>query len=466
MKIAALIVSLISVISPMLVQADTWNPVPPVQIPGTAIALPVVIPSYGSLLNEFLVSWIDGVTNDPFYATFNGMNWSTPAAIPGGLPAMSAVFPFFSSTLGEWLVTWVDLASHSPMYATFNGAIWSLTAAIPGGLPVGIGSPVLSSFDPIVGEFLVVWIDSASGNPFYTTFNGTTWSSPTPIPGSSPADPNAAVFPVYASLSGEFLVTWLDAASELPFYALFNGTSWTTPAGIPGSSPVVSGAPVLSSYDSLLGLFLVTWPDAVSNTPYFAIYNGTSWTAPATIPGSAQAVPFVFSSFDSSSGEFLATWVDIATFTPFYATFSGTTWSAPTTIPGSSMGFPVISSAAPDKFLVIWSSFSSLPFYSTFAPSLPSVITGLADQNRSLLQIELFNVIRWTAPGGMAWTPALYLLYRNPGLTDLAGSVPAAGPLEFIDHNRQRETLYAYYLVAVDTLNVQHFLGSVTVRSE
>lgn len=93
-------------------------------------------------------------------------------------------------------------------------------------------------------------------------------------------------------------------------------------------------------------------------------------------------------------------------------------------------------------------------------------IVGLADQNRSVLQKELFNAIQWAAPTGVPWTPAVYQIYRDAALTNLAGTVPATGPLQFVDHNRQKETAYTYYLVAVDTLNVSHFLGSVTVLSE
>jgi hypothetical protein len=465
MKIFSLIVSLICINSPVLIHADTWNPVPPIQIPGSAPTANIVSASYSPSLGEFFVGWVDGSSNNPLYAIFNGTTWTAPAVIPGGSLASDTLFSSFSSTLGKFLVTWTELGSQNPMYATFNGVTWSAPATIPASLPVASGSPVVSSFDPTDGEFLVTWIDSVSGNPFYATFNGTIWSTPTAIPGSLPGVPNSGVIPIFGSLAGEFLVTWLDATSNFPFYALFNGSTWTAPAAIPGSIPIAPDNPVISSYDSVLGLFLVTWQD--STNPYFAIYNGASWTTPSAIPSAMPAGPIVFSSFDSRSDKFLITWQDTATLTPFYTTFDGLSWGTPTTIPSSLMANPpILSAAAPDEFLVTWNLPTNEPFYSTFSPSSPVTIAGLADQNRSLLQTELFNVVRWTAPSGVSWTPALYELYRDPGLTDLAGSVPATGPLQFVDHNRQRDTLYTYYLVAVDTLDVSHFLGSVTIRSE
>jgi hypothetical protein len=100
-----------------------------------------------------------------------------------------------------------------------------------------------------------------------------------------------------------------------------------------------------------------------------------------------------------------------------------------------------------------------------FALPPPYSIIGLSEQLRPILQSKFLTVIRWTAPTGVPWTPAVYLIYRNAGLTDLVGSARANGPLQFVDSNTQRGVTYTYCLVAADTVSVQHFLGSVVVTS-
>jgi hypothetical protein len=471
MKLSSLLLSLSCIIAPMSVHSNTWNPDPPLPIPGAiaGVSAARISSSYSPTLAEFLTTWVESVGDFPVYALFNGSSWTTPAHIPGSSTAVPAgVFSSFG--LGIFVSTWLNNSPAIATYATFNGSSWTTPAQI-GATATAVG-PINPAFDSLAGTFLATWINSVTNLPTYSIFNGVSWSTPTAIPGSSTALANGA-FLSFDAVSGKFLVVWKDQSTGFPFYALFDGTNWTTPVAIPGAGATSDGAVIVASDDALAGLFLITWKDATSSLPFYATFNGTSWSTPASVPGSGTCVEAVTSSFDSSSGVFMVMWIDNATRLPFYATYTGVTWSTPSGIPSSTVQgqFNVFSAAAPDSFLATFAEMTVLtPFYSVFQPSLPPPppvsITGLASQNRSVLQKELLNIISWTAPVGVPWTPAFYLLYRNAALTDLAGSVPATGPLEFVDHNRQSGTLYTYYLVAVDTLNVHHFLGSVTVRSE
>jgi YVTN family beta-propeller protein len=81
---------------------------------------------------------------------------------------------------------------------------------------------------------------------------------------------------------------------------------------------------------------------------------------------------------------------------------------------------------------------------------MPTFVRGAQTRNEFLGQTELVNVLTWAPPSTGA-TPVTYLIYRNPNLTDLAGSIPASGALQFSDHNRRKKVTYIYYIVSVNS---------------
>jgi hypothetical protein len=92
----------------------------------------------------------------------------------------------------------------------------------------------------------------------------------------------------------------------------------------------------------------------------------------------------------------------------------------------------------------------------------PSSVSGCKTQNVFFLQADYINNITWTAPtSGNA--PVFYNIYRNPALTRLASIVPANGPLQYYDHDRNPYVTYTYYIVSVDASGNQSAPVSVTV---
>jgi YVTN family beta-propeller protein len=81
---------------------------------------------------------------------------------------------------------------------------------------------------------------------------------------------------------------------------------------------------------------------------------------------------------------------------------------------------------------------------------MPTFVRGAQTKNEFLGQTELVNILTWAPPSSGA-TPVTYLVYRNPNLTDLAGTVPASGALQFSDHNRRKKVTYIYYIVSVNS---------------
>ena len=80
--------------------------------------------------------------------------------------------------------------------------------------------------------------------------------------------------------------------------------------------------------------------------------------------------------------------------------------------------------------------------------SFEIVAQGVQLQNRYLTKTELVNQLTWTVSG--ASLPVTYSVYRDAGLTNLAGTVLATEPFIFLDYNRQPNTSYTYYLVGTN----------------
>lgn len=70
---------------------------------------------------------------------------------------------------------------------------------------------------------------------------------------------------------------------------------------------------------------------------------------------------------------------------------------------------------------------------------------GCKTQNRFLNYIDYINKLTWTVAGSSL--PDSYEIYRDAGLTNLAGTVFATAPLVFLDHNTNPNDSYTYYIV-------------------
>ena len=62
----------------------------------------------------------------------------------------------------------------------------------------------------------------------------------------------------------------------------------------------------------------------------------------------------------------------------------------------------------------------------------------------------------------MGTSPAAYKIYRDANLTQLAATVPGT-QLQYLDHNRQPNTTYSYYITATDTYGDVSLISNVNV---
>ncbi len=86
-------------------------------------------------------------------------------------------------------------------------------------------------------------------------------------------------------------------------------------------------------------------------------------------------------------------------------------------------------------------------------------IVGFQSKDCILLQTDLYNKLSWSASVG---APVAYLIFRDSTLSDLAGQV-GGGTLTFIDHNRQKNLPYTYYVMALYANGFSSSVGTVEV---
>jgi hypothetical protein len=216
------------------------------------------------------------------------------------------------------------------------------------------------------GRFVAVGSNGLNPNllPVYSTStDGTTWTTPANMPGSE----NCVMESVAVNSSGLFVAVGYNVGGDgaAMFSTSTNGTTWTTPARMNGSTTLAQMYDV--AVDSS-GRFVAIGSVGGVGQSYFATStNGTTWTTPATISGGSVTGPQMFSVAVNSSGLFVAVGYDSGN-TGIYATSTnGTTWSAPTRMPVTSARLQGIAVNSSGLFVAVGAETGGAPIYTTSA---------------------------------------------------------------------------------------------------
>jgi len=283
---------------------------------GTAIDLSGLIVSVGNNGGNF-GSAVSG----------DGATWTGPALRVSGSTFITRVT--WSSYHNYFLAIGTNGNPNSyPIYTTSaDGVNWT-TAAVCSSTTVGnIWALTVNS----AGVFAAI-MQMAGGVPAYmTSTDGETWTTPTSIPGAA-----SGVFFTSAAITvntaGNFVVTGYNSFDSAPWYAYSaNGSTWAA-AAMPGS-----GFPPRSVVWSDYYELFITIGSIPGSLAYATSPDGTTWTSPVTMAGSTSAATIV----SLAEGPF-GVIVGVgqlqvgATSEPIYlTTTNGTDWSVPTLLNGS-----------------------------------------------------------------------------------------------------------------------------------
>ncbi|MCY2991620.1 MAG: FG-GAP-like repeat-containing protein [Planctomycetota bacterium] len=158
----------------------------------------------------------------------------------------------------------------------------------------------------------------AAQDIYSAEFDGTSWTTPLPLSNNGVADGNAIVA---FGTNGTGLAMWVtDANGTLGqgsgneiAYTVWDGNAWAAPANL--TSNAVADRSVDLAYTPN-GAAVAVWAQATDGsntgqTPYYAMWNGSAWSTPEAIPGSAAAEIRSIRAASLSDGRVVALWAEL-----------------------------------------------------------------------------------------------------------------------------------------------------------
>lgn len=280
----------------------------------------------GPSAGEIVAIWTDRDTAVPFYTYFSAGNWSValPLVLTTSTGAAFDTYVTAGPNSGQVVASWSDAITNVPYYAINTGGVWGADLAIPLGASSGAHFNVFIAIGPGSGEMMAIWSNTSMSSPFpvyYSLFNGVSWSTGA-IPLGSSLGPDLYPFIVAGPNSGEMLATWIDTGSGLPYYSLYSGGVWSTAALISPSGPasvILNG--IFTAPGPSVGQIMAVWVENLTNVGFFSIFSGGSWSAPAEVTNSS-VLDEIFIAPGPNSSQMIAAWSDTVSGNPFYSIFN------------------------------------------------------------------------------------------------------------------------------------------------
>lgn len=359
-------------------------------------------------------SWTTYTTVAPALSDANGS--ITPQIIvdKNGSVTIVAV----DASLSVWPASFAigDSSWSSPLAPLNSGIAFSLTP--------------LSMVVNDSGMVTVLWLNNTTGL-FVQSARGfsTSWSAATDLSAGN-ADGNTPLL-LGIDTIGNVTASWMEGTSMQAARFISEGSSWTAAATLDNGN--IYNLILPRMVVGPLGTVAVVWQEGPDLAGAYAIQSArfmpgaTSWTPPVTLDNVSQVPNAFYSSMTQQINMVIDAFDNVTV-----------TWLE-----------------SVDSTIVVQSA--RLPA----APLPPSSIQGKQIKNQFLAQLDLVNIITWTAPtSGIA--PAYYNIYRND-MNTLIGTVSANKPLRFEDHNRLKNVVYTYYVVSADANNQLSAPASVTI---
>ena len=221
----------------------------------------------------------------------------------------------------------------------------------------------------IVGECatqtVATWVDDTSRYPYYSVYNGTSWTTPAEISSTQLSYGGGTVYTAYNSANQTTMATW--SSDSIGYYSIYQNGSWSSAAEIPNSSPY---SDVFVTFDAYTGQFMTSWQNSLNQYAYVAFYTNGSWSSPVDVSAGFLVINNVYAAFDSS-GNAIATWTDVGTNQAIYAIYYNGNWigAGEITTPDGDIENDVFVSYNPTLgFVATWAAGNGMHLYGAYAP--------------------------------------------------------------------------------------------------
>lgn len=441
--------------------------------PSTGVNVDIMVGA-GPNSNQTTAVWADSTTYAPYYSIYSNGTWLTgpiPLTVTGGTDSVGVyddVYIAPGPNSGELVATWNDYGSEFPYYSIYNGSSWT-TGQISLGTANGAYDDVTVAQGPSSGQAMATWANVGGGNgPYYSIYDGSTWTTGTIDLGSSTAV-KFNVFITQGPSTGTMLAAWGDRFTAVPYYSIYSGGLWTT-GSIPLGGSAGTSNEVIVAQGPTSGEIVAVWTDNSTRVPYYSIYSGGSWNT-GTIPlGTSTAVNHnIYITPGVTPGSLVAAWVDLSTKVPYYAVYSNGAWAAAELFPlststGSQLDVTIAQLLGGSGLIAAWSDNSGYPYPPYFsylsspAPLPPTDGVGIKIKNRFPLLIQWYNELKWTASASSE--VAGYNIRRN-GILIAQGVVKTS----YVDYNRPKKGVDVYTITSVDNQGAESLTSlEITIR--
>ena len=240
---------------------------------------------------------------------WNGSSWSAlPINDLGNAKAANSwtVDVAYERQSGGAVLVWAS--DPNLMYSVWNGSSWT-TPAIVSAYSGVVPQHMQLVASPDSDEMTLILTDN-NGDDFALVWNGSSWGNQVLLNATnSQAFTDVAV--AYEQQSGDAIVVYAKDTTDV-FYRVWNGSSWsseatlTAPSGPIGKARWTMMAADPTSDRIVLGVL------TESEDAYFAIWDGTTWTAghklSATLDTNDRTYPNIAVAFEHDSGKALVTY--------------------------------------------------------------------------------------------------------------------------------------------------------------
>ena len=429
----------------------------------------------------FMAVWADGSNNAHYSFSPDGITWQTGLVTSAEGDVASSSDVFVAGNDAGFMVTWIDSSNNGwSSFSTNNGSSWSgaiqinpNTLSLDSNSDVYVGGGTGGFVAAMIGDDLNAYVSFSTGTaawsaPTQVTFDGSVYNQ-------NQNSQTSRGFVSVAVAGNSCMLSWLT--NTFPTYSAYfesiNPFSSTTVYPIVNVG-FLESASILAELNGYFMAVVRANAGSAGQTYFSTATTPSNWatfSAFAPNPDNPDAGPWVA----ANSAGFMVTWIvgdsENNPGSPMW-TFSNNNGFNFTPVcsilatESTTIGGPVGLSANSQGFVATWLDSNDSNAYASFysGPALlpPSSLQVCKTQNRFFMQSDLINKLTWQAPTSGA-APAVYQIYRDAGLTDLVATVSASGPLQYLDHNRQPNKVYNYYIVSVDGSGNVSTPASVTV---
>lgn len=446
----------LSLICQVGLYADAWKPIAELIPPGSSTGVSYNVNVAYDVNNKTTVAaWADrSSSNIPFYAVYNGSIWTTsgtPIPLGASTGVRYDVHLSFNSDNNTVVAVWVDTNTLLPYYAIFDGTIWTTPGSpIPVGSSTGAKDNVFLAYNESNQTLVAAWSDDTTSLPYFAVFDGSIWvTTGSSIPAGTSDGVYDNVYLTYNPSNMTVIAAWGNISGlQLPYYSVFNGSSWTIAALIPVGTSTGVVDDVHLVYNSATQTVIAAWSNRPTTLPYYSIFNGIGWTAASPIPNgtSSGAYGNITLAYNLDNQTILGAWSDSVLYVPYYSIFNGVSWSTGTLIPyapsdGINYDIPLSYNVNSHQMVAAWGNYPNNPdpyfqIYNTTV--VPSSLTGRSFYNKFASQKAWVNQLNWTPFSYLNMIG--YHIYRNGTLIATVN----ADTLRYNDEGRCRENTYIY----------------------